>query len=45
MTLVVSLAIARPRDNYVVGRLSWYGPILVASYLVVAYVLFTHGAG
>lgn len=45
MTLVVSLAIARPRDNYVVGRVSWYGPILVASYLVVAYVLFTHGAG
>ena len=45
MTLIVSLAIARPRDSYVVGRLSWYGPILVVSYLVVAYVLFTHGAG
>ena len=45
MTLMVSLAIARPRDNYVAGRVSWYGPILVASYLVVAYVLFTYGAG
>ena len=44
MTLLVSLAIARPRDNYVVGRLSWYGPLLVGAYLVVAYVLFTYGA-
>ena len=45
MTLVVSYAIARPRDRYVVGRLSWYGPLLVGLYLVVAYVLFTYGAG
>jgi cation:H+ antiporter len=43
MTLIVAIAIARPRDNYVVGRVSWYGPLLIAMYLVVAYVLFTYG--
>jgi cation:H+ antiporter len=45
MTSVVSIAIAHPRSRYVVGRLSWYGPLLVGTYLVVAYVLFTYGAG
>lgn len=45
MTLVVSCAIARPRDNYVFGQVSWYGPLLVVSYVVVAYVLFTYGGG
>jgi cation:H+ antiporter len=44
MTLIVAGAIARPRDNYVFSRVSWYGPLLVALYLVVAYVLFTFGA-
>jgi hypothetical protein len=45
MTLVVSYAIARPRDRYVVGRLSWYGPLLVGLYLVVAYASRTERAG
>jgi len=45
MTLIVSLAISRPRDNYVVGRVSWYGPLLVATYIGVAYYLFASGAG
>ena len=45
MTLVVSLAIVRPRARYIFGRFSWYGPLLVLSYIGVAYVLFTYGAG
>jgi len=45
MTATVALAIARPRDNYVIGRVSWYGPLLAAIYVVVAYYLFTSSAG
>jgi len=44
-TLVVAFAIYRPRDSFVVGRLSWYGPLLVAIYVGVAYYLFAFGAG
>jgi len=45
MTALASLAIARPRDKYVFGRVSWYGPLLGATYIIVAYVLFTYGTG
>jgi cation:H+ antiporter len=45
MTLMVAIAVARPRDNYVVGRVSWYGPPLVAIYVAIAYYLFASGAG
>jgi cation:H+ antiporter len=44
MTLMVAIAIARPRDAYVAGRVSWYGPLLVGCYIAVAYVLFTYAA-
>ncbi len=42
MTLMVAVAIARPRDSYVAGRVSWYGPLLAGCYVAVAYVLFTY---
>lgn len=45
MTLMVAIAVARPRDNYVGGRVSWYGPLLLAIYVGVAYYLFASGAG
>jgi len=45
MTLMVTFAIFRPRDNYVVGRMSWYAPLLVAAYVGAAYYLFTSAAG
>jgi cation:H+ antiporter len=45
VTAIVAVAIARPRDNYVVGRVSWYGPPLVAIYVGVGYYLFAFGAG
>jgi cation:H+ antiporter len=44
-TMLVAFAIYRPRDNYIVGRVSWYGPLLVAIYIAVAYYLFTSAAG
>ncbi len=43
MTLAVAFAIARPRDRFIVGRLSWYSPFLVVCYVGVAYYLFTFG--
>jgi len=44
-TILVAFAISRPRDNYVIGRISWYGPLLIAIYGGVAYLLFTTAAG
>jgi cation:H+ antiporter len=43
MTMVVALAIARPRDRFFFRGVSWYGPLLVVSYIGVAYYLFTFG--
>ncbi len=45
MVAITGLAIRLRHNRYLVWRVSWYGPLLVALYLVVAYVLFTQGAG
>ncbi len=44
MTVLVALAIAHPAKKFLVGRLSWYSPCLVACYVGVAYYLFTFGS-
>lgn len=45
MVAVTGLAIWKRNARYIFWRVSWYSPLLVGLYLVVAYVLFTYGAG
>jgi cation:H+ antiporter len=43
-TAMVAIGIWKRSRRYVIGRLTWYGPLLVGLYLAAAYVLFAWGS-